>query len=489
MQIQARTDYAKLVHSRQNIVNLMLSLTAPEPSSEDKRNPLALALVIDRSGSMGWPSSQQGMTKLDHVKKSAYKLIENLSENDSLALVSFDTAVMSVAFERMTSGGKEKLKKEVANIQPGGGTDIGAALRAAIEMFANFEGPGNCIDRIMLLTDGQANNGAQKIEQFVAILDKRRGGVGVSCFGYGTEYNENLLAGISEHGKGGNYFIESPDNCSQAFAVELGGLLTCYAQKVVASIRTHKGAAVTDVLNDFNVKTRQDGDGDLVTDIEVDDLYCGETRHVVVRISCDIRPKPLPRAQTVADVSVSYVKLEDGTDMNAEEKVKIEFVRTSDAADSEADKVVVEQVALLEAAHIQVKAKKMADDGQWAEANVLCKQSADSLRAIGSEAAICFASAVDEVADGYNVSYSSDSRGAKSASNLGTSMLRSRASSYAGGEGALAKMACFTSSIKEMVDKFSAGDNDPVDNSVSIGTSTGSHLVSNTGYVKNRVSK
>ena len=172
---------------------------------------------------------------------SMYKMIDHMTDSDSLSFVFFNQSAETVSFKKMSSSNKETMKQEIAKLSPGGSTDIGSAIVAANRLFDNYEGETGSIERIMLLTDGQANYGAMEMKHFKPIIEKTRKGVSLSTFGYGNGFNEDLLTSISKQGKGNNYFIENPDGVAQVFAVELGGLLTCFAQDMVLSIKTHKG--------------------------------------------------------------------------------------------------------------------------------------------------------------------------------------------------------------------------------------------------------
>src|SRR5690349_19801191 len=60
-----------------------------EASTHPERAPLALALVLDRSGSM------QG-AKLDTAKRAALAVIDRLDERDRVALVIFDNQIETI---------------------------------------------------------------------------------------------------------------------------------------------------------------------------------------------------------------------------------------------------------------------------------------------------------------------------------------------------------------------------------------------------------
>jgi len=397
MKIDTRLDYDKVLLSKDNKVHMMVELVAPE-ADENKRNPLIICAVIDRSGSMTGE-------KLDQVKQSMYKLIDHLTENDHLGLVFFNSFSSSVKFMKMGSAAKDKMKREIAAIQADGCTDIGRALNEASEMYSNFEGSVSSVERVILLTDGQPTTGISAPEQFIPVIRKIRKGVGLSCIGYGKDYNENLLTEIAKEGKGGNYFVDTPDNVSKVFAVELGGLLSCFAQDAVVSVKMHKGAKIVNVLNDLDVSTTQDDDGDLVTNISVGDVFGGENKSVVIKIDCEKRSQALPRSVTIADITVKYRALSDNETKSDVCKIKVSFIKDSDDVPATADKKVAEQVAILEAATMQKQAKTLADSGDWAGAKRLCNDAVCFLSSIGTETTTAYAASIGEMSEGLNAGY------------------------------------------------------------------------------------
>lgn len=414
MKVGIKLDVEKVVFSENGYVNMMASLKAPDVSDAKKRNPLCICAVIDRSGSMRDVGGSTSGTKMDYVKKSMWKMIEHMTDEDSLAIVFFDERTETVDFRRMTSANKEVMRQKVSEVQPRGSTDIGSALLAAARMFAAYEGGAKSVERVMLLTDGEANIGAQRPEDFSPIIGQVRGGVSLTCFGYGSRFNEELLTSLSKAGKGNNYYIETPDNVAKVFAVELGGLLTCYAQDIVISVKAHKGATVANVLNDLDVETTQDADGELVTKVKVGDIYAGEKRDVIVRLEFEKRPQALPRPVTLADVTLSYRAMSDAQTKSESDKVKVSLVKTASDATKDRDAEISEQVAIFEAANVMAEAKKMADSGRWAEAKQHIGSSSAFLRSKGTMKTAAYAASMDQFADSLNVDYAAGGNLSKS---------------------------------------------------------------------------
>ncbi|MGI8707521.1 MAG: vWA domain-containing protein, partial [Actinomycetota bacterium] len=83
MKANIRFDHQLLAVESEHQVHAMLELVAPAAPKTNERPPLQLALVIDRSGSMGGP-------KLAYACQAASFLVERMAPTDELALITYD---------------------------------------------------------------------------------------------------------------------------------------------------------------------------------------------------------------------------------------------------------------------------------------------------------------------------------------------------------------------------------------------------------------
>src|SRR3954464_13802770 len=81
-----RLDHNLLAVEDEHTVNVMLELGAPEAAPDEKRAPLKLALVLDRSGSMAGQ-------KLEVTKACAAWLVRKFTPADEVAVVTYDNDV------------------------------------------------------------------------------------------------------------------------------------------------------------------------------------------------------------------------------------------------------------------------------------------------------------------------------------------------------------------------------------------------------------
>jgi len=100
-----------------NELDVLVRVQAPDaPAEQPQRNPLHLALVIDRSGSMsGQP--------LDEAKRCAEFVLDGLQATDRLSVVVYDDHVQTLV-PTTTLHDKEFARRAIRGIDSGGSTDL-----------------------------------------------------------------------------------------------------------------------------------------------------------------------------------------------------------------------------------------------------------------------------------------------------------------------------------------------------------------------------
>lgn len=192
---------------------LLLTIAPPVALSAPNKLPLNLILALDRSNSM------RGQ-RLHYVREAARKLVATLSSRDSFGLVTFnDRAVVT-----LPAGPLHDLAVAYAaidGIQALGGTEIAAGLRAAYkEAMAYHRDEG--LSHILLLTDGRTYGDEVAARELV--IRGREMGVGLSAFGLGADWNDELLDELVMLGGGSSHFIAVPQDVVTYFQARLGQL-------------------------------------------------------------------------------------------------------------------------------------------------------------------------------------------------------------------------------------------------------------------------
>ncbi len=122
-----------------------------------------VVFVFDTSGSMAGEKIRQAQAALRYC-------LDNLNRKDRFGLITFSTEVR--AFEdELVEATKQRIDAAqdfVGGVKARGGTDINAALLAALKMFRGDDRPG----MLVFLTDGRPTMGVTKIEGIIENVDR-----------------------------------------------------------------------------------------------------------------------------------------------------------------------------------------------------------------------------------------------------------------------------------------------------------------------------
>ncbi|MHA1969825.1 MAG: VWA domain-containing protein, partial [Candidatus Hodarchaeales archaeon] len=86
---------------------------------------------------------------------------------------------------------------------------------------------------LLLLSDGLANEGVTDRNRIrTSVQQIYEGGISVSTFGVGDDFDEDLLVDIADNAGGNFYFIKTADDIPKYIEQEFSGLLTTTAYNV-----------------------------------------------------------------------------------------------------------------------------------------------------------------------------------------------------------------------------------------------------------------
>ncbi len=227
----------------ETVVTVLARITAPERPVATERPRLNLAFAIDISGSMGGE-------KLDCAKRAAIHALGQLRDDDRVAIVTFDSTV-EVVVPSTSARNRGRIEAAIQRLETRGMTALHEGWRVAGMQVAEHLDAA-ALNRVVLLTDGQANVGisdAPTIADHVRTLAAR--GVSTSAFGIGRDYNEDLLEAVADAGDGSYAFIASPEDLPTIFAAELAGLSATFARGLRLRLSRAPGVVLDAVLNDL----------------------------------------------------------------------------------------------------------------------------------------------------------------------------------------------------------------------------------------------
>jgi len=223
-----------LQDSAEKNLQLLVRLSAPQTQNL-KRTPLSLAIVIDRSGSMG---TDNMMAALDCTRD----LVNRLHDEDEVSVVSYDTQV-EVEMELMSAReAKHHIVSSLAHIHARGSTDLHSGWLKGVEMLAHRSN-GNRMCRVVLLSDGQANHGETNVDTISSqVARMAAAGITTSTVGIGVGFNEMLMTSMAIAGQGTAMYGDSAQDLAEPFDAEIGLLSGLAWREVTLSInsKTHK---------------------------------------------------------------------------------------------------------------------------------------------------------------------------------------------------------------------------------------------------------
>lgn len=187
---------------------------------------LNLTLVIDRSRSMaeeGW---------LDRVKAAAHRIIDNLTEQDFLSVVTFNDFA-EVLVEASPVREKAQLKARISMMAAGGSTVISRGLELGLVQNRKFFGD-RLINHMVLLTDGQSY-GDNDVSLNLA-ENAIREGITISALGLGKDWNDQFLDTLTSSTGGTSAFVRSSNQVSRFLNEHVRSLSQVFAERMMLSI-------------------------------------------------------------------------------------------------------------------------------------------------------------------------------------------------------------------------------------------------------------
>jgi Ca-activated chloride channel family protein len=353
-------DRTIVVNADGEVVHTLLELTAPN-APEVGRNPIDVAIVIDRSGSMGGG-------KLTAVTEAVARLIRQAGPDDRIGVVAFDSTVTPVLpLGRHTT---VEAVQQVLDLRPGGSTNLSGGWLAGRQMLAEELREG-ALRRIVVLTDGHANAGVVDTDPLADMVSGGRvDSISTSFIGFGDGYDEDLLAALADSGSGNDYFCADADQAAAVFGDELGGLARVVAQNITVDVIPTAAVAVAGQLNDYPVTSL--GENGSVR-ISIGDAFGGEVRPLM--LAFHLRPQPGSGQIDVAQLVLRWVSTVDGF-IAHEVSVPVSVTAgVSGSHDAGADPRVVEQVTVLTAARQRREARRLADQHEFEEAAAAMTES------------------------------------------------------------------------------------------------------------------
>ncbi|MBP5976254.1 VWA domain-containing protein [Brasilonema sp. CT11] len=361
--------------------NILLRIRAD--IAESPRRNLNLSLVIDRSGSMAG-------SPLHHALKAAESVVDQLEPDDILSVVVYDDEVDSVVPPQPVTD-KAALKNSIRKVRAGGITNLSGGWLKGCEHVKKQLDPQK-INRVLLLTDGHANMGIQDPKVLTATSgQKAEEGITTTTLGFDQAFNEDLLIGMARAANGNFYFIQSIDEATEVFSIELDSLRAVVGQNLKVTLELADGVSLVDTLS--LAKVSQNETGQAV--ITLGELYEGEDKLLglsLVISSAQIGELPVMKLHYSADVvQDDLIQSVSGT---ADIIAKVGTVE--EAALASTSRIILE-LSRLTIAKAKETALDLAEHGRHQEAEQILRAVVQDLRDKGLNENFEIAEEIDQL--------------------------------------------------------------------------------------------
>jgi Ca-activated chloride channel family protein len=337
------------------------------------RNPLNLAMVLDRSGSM------EG-EKIANLRTAAKQVIDLLDVEDFVSITAFSDRVFKIA-PSQEAADADTLKSLIDTIRDGGGTAMSGGMRQGMRELEKQLSPDR-LNRMLLLTDGQTFGDEDECRALGAEMGSK--GIVIQALGLGEDWNEELLDEVAEASGGNADFIEQADQITGFFEEAVQRMQAAVVQNAELILRLVNGIVprqvwrVTPLIENLGYQPLSD------RDVQVDLGEVDVDEGVALLVELLVSPRPAGTFR-IAQAEVNYdVPLLGIEGEKAKADVMIDFTEDPQAAKAY-DAAIMNLVEKVTAFKLQTRALDAAKMGDTEGASRQLRAAATRLLQVGEE--------------------------------------------------------------------------------------------------------
>ena len=339
-----------------------------------ERTPVNVAFVIDRSGSM------QG-ARIAQAREAAAAAVRRLDRNDIASVVIFDDKI-DVLVQAQNVDDHAAFIDRIRQISARGSTAIhGGVLEGAQQVLHNLD--PRRLNRIVLLSDGQANVGPRRPEDFAKLgRELLQQGISVSTIGLGMGYNEDLMLQLARASDGNHSFVGETTDLIQVFNKEFDDVLASCAQTVSIDVELRPGVRVVRALS------REGKIEGQTAQFQFNQVYAATEHYVLMEVEVDQSAAGGEEGSDVdlGRVRVTYTAPQDGSRQTLEAPVRARFSESKTEVAASRDNAVIEAVVEQSVRARTASAIELRDQGRHGEAQALFSQNVQEIEAQAAHA-------------------------------------------------------------------------------------------------------
>jgi Ca-activated chloride channel family protein len=185
-----------------------------------------LVFLVDVSGSMQAPN------KLALVKQALTMLVEELTENDRVSIVTY-AGNAGLVLSPTTGDQKQRILAAIDSLEAGGSTHGSAGIALAYEQAREHFIPGGS-NRVILATDGDLNVGVTSTAALIDLIkEKAASGTFLTVLGFGEgNLQDGKMEALADNGNGIYAYIDGVREARKVLVEQLTGSTVTIAKDV-----------------------------------------------------------------------------------------------------------------------------------------------------------------------------------------------------------------------------------------------------------------
>lgn len=301
LSFEARVGHKQLPSGVSSRSFVQVQVSAPDTAPGVAKQPLNLAIAIDKSGSM------KGV-RLTNALNAARAMVERLRDGDVVSLVSYNTQTQILADSvTIDSSSRQRVAQAIDGISAQGDTCISCGLEESMRL---LQKRSNMVDRILLLSDGEPTSGLRSVSDFRSLAERSaRMDCAISSIGIDVDYNEQLLIALASGTNGRHHFAEQARDLGQVFDTELASLQSTVADEAEVELVLAPGVRLQKV---YDRAFRQEGDRVFVS---LGSFATKDVKTVLAEVEV---PAGADGTRPIAQVNLGYTDLMRGGAAKAE---------------------------------------------------------------------------------------------------------------------------------------------------------------------------
>jgi Ca-activated chloride channel family protein len=283
-----------------NKTNQLLALhISARKLDPEKIPPSNLVFLVDVSGSMDMPN------RLPLLKSAFTLLVNNLRDKDTISIVVYGSTI-GVWLQPTSGKEKEKIRKSIEELYPGGSTPGESGIRTAYNLAkSQFIKGGN--NRVILATDGDFNVGQTSDDELEKLITlHQQSGIYLTCLGVGMgNYKDSKLEVLAKKGNGNFAYLDNEREAEKVLVKELTQTLYSVADNAFLNIEFNAALVKHYRLIGFDNKWKA-----LVDSVnELDGGEVGSGHSVIALFEIDpvfVDGQPATSKGNLANINVRY---------------------------------------------------------------------------------------------------------------------------------------------------------------------------------------